>query len=804
MITNKSLEKRRNLLLKSKKLRKRYEIIRKAVEGEYSESEQNVQLKWFTPHGPEHCKAVENNLYDLMPVPHFSDDKVKSDKSTSNERLSEIEWFFLIISAWLHDLGMIKGSKDSKKEDEEIRDDHHTRSEKYIAEHYAKLHIFENEAPILGLLAFYHRRRCKIDECPEVVKIIDYKERIRVRLLAAYLRLADAMHVDTSRAPSSKYAILLTYNIPTASKLHWLKSNFLLGISTDLSDKSFTVIFKKPTDEVIKNCINDTTYSIHEKPKSTFKGNETPYQKRYNLFINTLESIYSEIHQDLQAELDSVKEVLIRGNISCFLNVKKVNQQVAMRDVFINDLKTILHHYPSIYNPSGTSLYRIIVDTLLGICDSTRHESDSTKKDKIIPFIKDVEEQILAPRKSYIALKNLIDNIKKINNEKEDKRAVLKKILELDIKDVDKRIEEIKNEKEKSKDNPLTELEIFLYHKHDKLNSDVARIRENAASKFEALLGSELFDRIYQNSFLNKDSSSNKERSDYRDNSEKKIEEENKEIVKERVNILLYGYSELVVKTLCGFRDAVINKIIADMGKGDSKDAHDFFHLHKIDIEKTASNFFRIFVCEGQPKNRIGWGGKVVYHDGTNYALKLQEYGFTNIFLIPDATAAYLLNAKNENTNIHFVLMGANSYKTRENGEPISFKHSTGHAMIAGLTKNLKDDNSSDKKIKPKLIFTVTTDKKDSREEQDKYDKFISFKEEIEDLYFVRFKYDEVIKKRFFFAHNADTKKRLKTVKEDIMIYNPKEEEIDGIYDIVINEIECYPPIQKNSDSILN
>jgi len=99
MITNKSLEKRRNLLLKSKRLRKRYEIIRKTVEGEYSESEQNVQLKWFIPHGPEHCKAVENNLYDLMPVPHFSDDKVKSDKSTSNERLSEIEWFFLIISA---------------------------------------------------------------------------------------------------------------------------------------------------------------------------------------------------------------------------------------------------------------------------------------------------------------------------------------------------------------------------------------------------------------------------------------------------------------------------------------------------------------------------------------------------------------------------------------------------------------------------------------------------------------------------------------------------------------------------------
>lgn len=831
MITDEALEERRNQWLTSINFRNRYEIIRKAVEGEYRESEQNGQLKWFTPHGPDHCKAVENILYDLLPIPYETKEKslpsIDLIQIAPNVQLSEIERFYLINSAWLHDLGMIKQSngEDSKKGGEEIRDNHHIRSEKFIVEHFAKLQLFESEVSILGTLAYYHRRRCPIDECPELIKIIDHKDTIRVRLLAAYLRLADAMHVDISRAPSTQYAILLTYNIPTANKLHWLKSNFVLGILPDLKDKSLTVIFKEPTDEIIRKCIDDTTYSIDPKLSDAIKANSNTFQTKENLFKKTLDGIFDEIHKDLQSELDSIKEVLIRGNISCFLNVKKVTHQFAMRDGFINDLKTIRHHYPSTYNPSSTSLYRIIIDTLLGICETTRNESLASLNEKVDTFLKDIEDNILTPRQTYKGLHNLYDAIKMINDEKYDRNQKLVEAIANDYKDnkeAQVRIKYIKEKVENKGDEKcktLSELEIFLYHKHNKLNEDIGRIRMHATDNFRELLVDELFGSIYGKNILNINNgstnnegrahaTSHEEKNNYSANGEnpkEKNENDNTEIIKERVNILLYGYSELVIKTLCGFRDAVIKKIIDDLSNSEIKKAHKStewnFQLHKSDIEKTASNFFRIFVCEGQPKNRLGWAGKVIFHDGTSYALKLQEYGFTNIFLIPDATAATLLTKNNKNFDIHLVLLGANSYN-KEGDKIKSFTHSTGHAMVANLTKKLKDDIDSDKpkegvtdekqKTMPKLIFTVTTDKEGETETHLKK----SHREEEEGLYFVRFNLDEIIKKRFFFAHNSDTKERLKASKDDIMIYNPKEEKIDGAYaDVVIDEngLHSYP-----------
>ena len=215
MIDDEVLKNKRNQWLHSEVFRDRYVVIRKVVEGFYFDSQHSVQLKWFTPHGPEHSKTLENTLYNLMPMPSEPQNGklnyyLNGCEFAKKEQLTESERFFLIVSAWLHDLGMIRQpDKDKELTDEQIRDNHHIRSEKYIAENFSKFQLTDGEASLLGIMAYYHRRRCPIEACPEKLTIAGHEGDIRVRLLAAYLRLADALHVDFTRAPANDYAILL-------------------------------------------------------------------------------------------------------------------------------------------------------------------------------------------------------------------------------------------------------------------------------------------------------------------------------------------------------------------------------------------------------------------------------------------------------------------------------------------------------------------------------------------------------------------------------------------------------------------
>ncbi len=777
------LEKKREKWLPSDIFKKRYKEIRKSVENIYAEAQISVQLPWFTPHGIEHCKALESNIYDLIP----DGDEIK---------LSESERFFLIIGTWLHDLGMIR-NKDEKTENDEIRNSHHRRSEKYIVENFASLCLCESEASILGILAYYHRRRSHINECIEIISVPGHERNIRVQLLAAYLRLADALHIDTTRSPSDKYAILLTYNIPTDSKIHWLRSNFVLATTINSKNKTITIIFKRLTDEVLQICINESTQNEKDQNgNTTFLENNRSQEQKRKFFEQTLESIYENIHQDLEEELNSIKEVLIRGGITCFLNIKKEFCQVEVRNQFLKDIKTILHHYPSINNPSSSALYKIIIDTLLGIIGTSNNEQLEYKKDKIDKFIKDVKNHIIDERKSYYSIINLVNNIEIINNNDKDNfddvaNIIVKKlckdkknkifnyaIINHNNKTAEITTNIIKIISDSHSTNTSSLLEVYLKYKRNKFQNDVKKLRTNAHIYFDECYNTNKYDipkKIesvinYKNKYLN-------------DNPQNTI------------NILLYGYSELVINTLCGFRDFIITKVIKKLNSEKANTEKSKYLINKIDIEKTASNCFSIFVCEGQPKNKIGWGGKVNYHDGTTYALKLQEYNFNRIFLIPDATTGSLLSINNP-LDIHFVVMGCNAY---QNGNHVI--HSAGHAMISNLTKYLKieiEKKHPQNKVKPTLIFSLTKDKEEQQsndnknKQQSPKDKYKPLKEVIrikEEWSFYQISNNEEVKNNLFFTHDSKMKNSINSKEHNISIYNPKEDKIlFDIIDIIINE----------------
>lgn len=814
------LAERRRKWLNTPIFNQRYRDIRKAVENIYNGAEVTRQLEWFTPHDVEHIKALESNIYELIP-------------SGRDKFLSDSERFLLLAGAWLHDLGMIRMEHDVDN-DFAIRDKHHQRSEKYIVGNYASLGLSEAESSILGLLAYYHRRRCPINECIERITIPGHCGEIRVRLLAAYLRLADALHVDLTRAPSDKYAILLTYNIPDDSKLHWLKSSFVLSIPINPNEKTIKIVFKKLTDAVLQDCLNDD-YELKGNVNSSADliENNRSHDLKRSYYNQTLDAIYDTIYKDLEEELNSVKEVLIAGNITSFLYIKREYIQVEVRQQFLNDIKTILYHYPSINNPSSTALFRIIIETLLGIIKMSRQEEGDMRRQRVDKFLKEVSRYIIGSRKSYVALTNLIKNIDIVNRNKmgdvfgtlkkrmvqngAEKRALIAKFR----KEIE---EEFKQKYFNGSIEDHSELELYYKDEVDNIVfifqmiigfelEDKAKDgfgltrRNNIVTSFDEVQtiigkivdlntnGKILLIEVYLSLKLSQlVSNVRKIRRNSKDFFSKEPIFNNIKILDEvahdgngqanpKCNILLFGYSELVVKALCGFRDSIIEKIIK------SYKAEDFY-FHKVDIERSASNCFNIFICEGQSKNKIDWGGKSIYHDGFTYALKLQEYNFNRLYVIPDAAAGSLLSTHHP-INIHYILFGCNAYVRGKH-----LIHTVGHAMISDLANNLKvqvenlkqkgddrqDESKGIKKPAAKLILVLTGDKRalkagsfaplDNGNFDGKRSPIVD-----QSWSFYRHYESEEIRKNLFFSYDAKLKEKIDS--QNIMIYNPKEDMVD-------------------------
>jgi|GEM_PF-2358081 translation initiation factor 2B subunit (eIF-2B alpha/beta/delta family) len=256
--------------------------------------------EYYTFHDSSHCNEVENAIYKLIPcesVDHFNDK----------------ELFYLISAVWLHDVGMIPDPKvhnlskenipnsiigaalskiynDDKHEyvsrllsgDSEIyREVHHLLSKKYVEDNFRDLGLMPNEAGIIGELCKYHRK--SEDLSSHITEVHD----VDIRTLAAYLRLADAIHINPNRIDEDLFTLFTQIGMPTESMLHWLKNLCTANVIADNKDSSIIV-------EVIRS---------ENGPKD----------------INL---IADYIREEIEAELLSVKDILAQGNISYYSEVK--------------------------------------------------------------------------------------------------------------------------------------------------------------------------------------------------------------------------------------------------------------------------------------------------------------------------------------------------------------------------------------------------------------------------------------------------------------------------------------------------
>ncbi|MFB0544466.1 MAG: hypothetical protein ACETVN_02020, partial [Asgard group archaeon] len=144
------------------------------------------------------------------------------------KRLNAYEIYFLIASAYLHDIGMVDFEELRKEEELEkfgererrrnpnviddqilrdyIRENHHTRAEEYIEKNFKDLAVAdEHQAEIIGRICRGHRKEDLNDKnLFEHDKTYDI-ETINVPLLAALLRIADELDLTFKRTPLIVY-----------------------------------------------------------------------------------------------------------------------------------------------------------------------------------------------------------------------------------------------------------------------------------------------------------------------------------------------------------------------------------------------------------------------------------------------------------------------------------------------------------------------------------------------------------------------------------------------------------------------
>lgn len=143
---------------------------------------------YYTPHGFDHSRQVEENLNWLIP------DHIKP-------KLSDWEIFFMIIAAWMHDWGMVS---QSGEEPENVRKTHHVRTEKYFETLYDKLKLDKHEALIVGRISRGHRVEDVRGQLFEP-QIFSNNYHIDVRFLTAIVRIADECDITHNRVPELIY-----------------------------------------------------------------------------------------------------------------------------------------------------------------------------------------------------------------------------------------------------------------------------------------------------------------------------------------------------------------------------------------------------------------------------------------------------------------------------------------------------------------------------------------------------------------------------------------------------------------------
>ncbi len=277
------------------------------------------ELKNYTLHDDRHSEKVEEKLYELLPDKDF-------------KKLSAKERFLLLASAWLHDLGMIPdlfGEAGKKHSDIEVREQHSERSEKYINsdEIWPVLGLAVGEKEPLGVICRFHRKAMDLSECSWDMA----PGNIRIRLLAAYLRIADALRIaDQRQVPVKEFKTNMIMGMDPESAFHWLKSKYALG--TDLAKEPFTI-----------------TISLRRP-----KGEDE----------HIVDPLGEFLCDEIQEELDSSKDTLLQGGLPPYLSAIYKTEKIPFSNEELDGLRWVLGQIERKFSTSASMAINSVLSNI--------------------------------------------------------------------------------------------------------------------------------------------------------------------------------------------------------------------------------------------------------------------------------------------------------------------------------------------------------------------------------------------------------------------------------------------------------
>ncbi len=424
-----------------------------------------------------------------------------------------------------------------------------------------------------------------------------------------------------------------------------------------------------------------------------------------------IDSIINLVTENLRDELASVINIITRYGFSYFLDIKVKKAYVGLDNQMLNDLRELVINYDIMMSPSASRLIEIILVTISNILGYALIKGSAPME-----FFRVPKNDVKSITKKA---KNFINSI--------EKNILSNKPCHFGIRNLISVCKSIINELGNSHTIQAVIKKIdSLYQKH---HDSRQQIRSNAKLFFNDILKDAKKNAIF--------------------------------------NVLLYGYSELATKAICGLRDLLIEK---HYNLKDSKDTYGG------PLEAKISQQIRLFICEGQPKTQTTYNDRLIYHDGSLYSYYLWQRGFNNIIIIPDILAGTIM----DKINIDFIVLGANGV-TKD-----YFTHSAGHLSIVNLAlANRFNKSSTDTTTK---IILVT-----SREKyfcKDKLTTEPNHKDEVHEIEGCLFSALEGLPaNRTHIWLNRDSKLIEKLYEAKISFSNPREDKIsiDKI-DVVISD----------------
>jgi hypothetical protein len=241
----------------------------------------------YTEHNIMHSDRIIGILSDILP------EELKND-------MNEYELYFLIAACYFHDIGMVNfpclslpddvGS-DIKSIADYIRNEHHIRSEQFLCSNFKDLSIDdEHQADIIGRICLGHR---KVDlDDPNLFESdrVYRNKSINMVLLAALLRLGDALDITFERAP----LIIFEHSFinDPISIGEWQKHLSISGVVPQPEDKLTLKANAKCSSpkvhRLVKKLESDVDNELENLPRRLhqYSSHRTQVPRKFNIIID--------------------------------------------------------------------------------------------------------------------------------------------------------------------------------------------------------------------------------------------------------------------------------------------------------------------------------------------------------------------------------------------------------------------------------------------------------------------------------------------------------------------------------------